>query len=193
METVDTRSHLVDAALHLFGLHGYDATTVNAIVEAAGVSKGAFYHYFERKDDVLFLIHDEFIDHVLVHAVSIAQDQERTAEERLRLLIVDLVNAIATYRDHVTVFFQEQRVFDDDKRARITQKEERYVQILRDLIQEGTTAGIFRRDLDTVVVKFGILGMVNWTYKWLDLGGRLSPDEVGSMLATLVIGGLRAL
>src|SRR5882724_12662668 len=48
-----TRAALRDAANRLFIERGVDATTVDAICAAAGVSKGAFYLYFHRKEDLL--------------------------------------------------------------------------------------------------------------------------------------------
>jgi len=49
-----TRGRLLDAALKEFAIHGYEATRVEDICAAADVSKGAFYHHFESKQE-LFL------------------------------------------------------------------------------------------------------------------------------------------
>lgn len=46
---METRAHLLDAALHLFADHGYDAVGVQTIVEATGVTKPTLYHYFGSK------------------------------------------------------------------------------------------------------------------------------------------------
>jgi AcrR family transcriptional regulator len=45
-----TREHVVDVALDLFATQGYDATSIEAVMRAAGVSKGALYHHFPGKD-----------------------------------------------------------------------------------------------------------------------------------------------
>lgn len=46
------RKLLLDAATHLFGSHGYHATTVPMIVAEAGSSVGSFYAHFRNKEDV---------------------------------------------------------------------------------------------------------------------------------------------
>ncbi len=46
---VDNREHLLNVALPLFANHGYDAVGVQAIVDAAGVTKPTLYHYFGSK------------------------------------------------------------------------------------------------------------------------------------------------
>ena len=50
------------AALELFYKKGYENTTINDITDELGVSKGAFYHYFESKEDVIVAIAKEFKD-----------------------------------------------------------------------------------------------------------------------------------
>ena len=49
----ETRQRLMETALRLFREHGYDATTVEEITEAADVAKGTFFNYFEAKEAVL--------------------------------------------------------------------------------------------------------------------------------------------
>jgi AcrR family transcriptional regulator len=48
-----TKARIRAAANELFLSKGVDDTTVDAIVAAAGVSKGTFYLHFERKEDLL--------------------------------------------------------------------------------------------------------------------------------------------
>jgi len=49
----ETKNRIVTAGLRLFGLHGYEATTLDAIAAEAGISRRTFFHYFESKDDIL--------------------------------------------------------------------------------------------------------------------------------------------
>jgi TetR/AcrR family transcriptional regulator, transcriptional repressor for nem operon len=45
-----TKYRILDAAKALLSLHGYESTTIDDIITAAGVTKGAFYHYFKSKE-----------------------------------------------------------------------------------------------------------------------------------------------
>ena len=53
------RGQLLDAARRVFERHGYHATTVSQIVQAAGLSQGAFYLYFADKKAVFAALQDE--------------------------------------------------------------------------------------------------------------------------------------
>jgi TetR/AcrR family transcriptional repressor of nem operon len=48
----DSKTRLLDAALHVIRAKGYAATTVDDICHEAGVSKGSFFHHFRSKDDL---------------------------------------------------------------------------------------------------------------------------------------------
>ena len=54
-----TRRRILDAARDLFAQRGWAATTIDEIVRAAGVTKGALYHHFRDKTDVLRAVYEE--------------------------------------------------------------------------------------------------------------------------------------
>ena len=49
-KTRNTKAKIVSAAWKLFYEQGYEATTVEEIIEESHTSRGSFYHYFEGKD-----------------------------------------------------------------------------------------------------------------------------------------------
>ena len=56
-----TRSLLIDAAGQLFANQGYDRTAVEAIIRQASVSKGAFYHHFASKEEILDAVTERMV------------------------------------------------------------------------------------------------------------------------------------
>ncbi len=48
----ESKTRLLDAALNAIRAKGYSATTVDDICNAAGVTKGSFFHHFRSKDDL---------------------------------------------------------------------------------------------------------------------------------------------
>lgn len=48
----ESKTKFLDAALHVIRAKGYEATTVDDICEAAGLTKGSFFHHFESKEEL---------------------------------------------------------------------------------------------------------------------------------------------
>jgi TetR/AcrR family transcriptional regulator len=59
-ETQDTRGHLMNTALTLFALRGYEAAGVQEIVSQAGITKPTLYYYFGSKQGLLEAIVAEY-------------------------------------------------------------------------------------------------------------------------------------
>lgn len=74
---------IVKAANQLFLEHGYDGTTVDDILNAAKISKGTFYHYFESKEQVLDIIIEQFTTSVVHELQQIVENEDLNAVEKL--------------------------------------------------------------------------------------------------------------
>src|SRR5258706_8680500 len=51
-ELPETKRKLVDAGVKLMRARGFNATSVDEICAAAGVTKGGFFHYFKSKEEI---------------------------------------------------------------------------------------------------------------------------------------------
>ena len=71
----ERRKELIDTAEQLFITNGYDQTAVSDIVKEVNLSQGAFYYYFESKEDVLVAILEK---NVAVMEIALRQTADRT-------------------------------------------------------------------------------------------------------------------
>jgi AcrR family transcriptional regulator len=72
-----TRERLIDAAREQFGAHGYEATSLDAILAAAGVKRGALYHHFANKQELFDVVLDRVVSEMaerVAKAASAAAD-----------------------------------------------------------------------------------------------------------------------
>ncbi len=58
----NNRSIIIEQALNLFAARGYDAVSVQEIVDAAGVTKPTLYHYFGSKHGLLDAVLSEHFE-----------------------------------------------------------------------------------------------------------------------------------
>ena len=76
------KQEFLDAAQKLFYEQGYGQTPVNTIIEAVGVSKGTFYHYFKSKEDLLDALAERVARQRLERLHSIVEDRHLGALEK---------------------------------------------------------------------------------------------------------------
>jgi AcrR family transcriptional regulator len=65
----ETLHRIAEQGLKLFLAHGYEATTLDAIAEAAGISRRTFFYYFKSKEEILLAWQDGGFNETLRAAV----------------------------------------------------------------------------------------------------------------------------
>jgi AcrR family transcriptional regulator len=181
---------LLRAATHLFAENGYENTSVQEIVTAAGVTKGAMYHYFAAKDDLLYEIYHRLL-------VLQAERLERlaggsgTPEERLRAAAVDVIGTSCDHLDELTVFFRSMHLLPEDRRRAVRAERRRYHERFRALVEEGQRDGTFRADTPADLAVNFLFGAVHQLSTWWRPDGALGPREVGDHYVRLLLDGLR--
>ncbi len=68
LAAAETRRKLVEAAKNIICDKGLTNTQIEEITEACGVSKGTFYTYFKRKEDIVFELSEGMFDEILANA-----------------------------------------------------------------------------------------------------------------------------
>jgi AcrR family transcriptional regulator len=81
-----TREHLVAVARQRFSAQGYAATSIEDIVQRAGVAKGALYHHFSGKDALFRAVYEAVLADVVSAVMAAASaEQEPWASVRAGL------------------------------------------------------------------------------------------------------------
>src|ERR1700712_4864338 len=88
--TLPVVERLGRVSVELFAEHGYAQTSVQQIVDAAGVTKGALYHYFTSKDDLLFDISHRLLSMQREHLDAIVE-RGLAPEQTIRLVCEDVI------------------------------------------------------------------------------------------------------
>jgi AcrR family transcriptional regulator len=101
----ETRNCLLEAANTLFSKTGYEATSVAEICQAAGVSKGAFYHHFPSKQAVFLALMESWLSGLDAGFGMTIQATENIPEAILQM--ADMVGAIFDPSDiHLSIFLE---------------------------------------------------------------------------------------
>ncbi len=122
-----SRNTVVAAALDLFADQGFEATSVEQIAQAAGVSRSTFFRQFGGKDDVVFTDHDELLARLrdflserhenpwaAVCEASVQVFRHFAADPVLARRRYAVVRQVAALREReIVTVFQYERLFDD--------------------------------------------------------------------------------
>lgn len=182
----DLKEEILQTSLDLFDRHGFHGVSVNQIVEASGTSKGGFYHHFQSKDELLFVIHDTFITYVLKEAQA-ANVHHSSPTQKIQAIIHSFVQVFDLYKPHISVFYQESTYLKPAYKAQIKQKRDEFKNMIFHVIEEGQATGQFRRELPVEITGMAVLGMVNWIYKWYRRDGTYTIDQIAEVFTDLTL------
>ncbi|WP_298179164.1 TetR/AcrR family transcriptional regulator [Saccharomonospora sp.] len=180
---------LLSAATRLFAEHGFDRTSVSQIVEAAGVTKGAMYHYFRSKDDLLYEVYARVLREQTRRLEAFASGDEPVTK-RLHSIASDVVVSTIANLDDATIFFQSLHRLDPAMRKAVRAERRRYHERFRGLIEEGQRAGLFRSDKPADIIVDFFFGAVHHLAYWYQSSGELSAQQVGDHFADLLLDSL---
>src|SRR5262249_56139656 len=112
--------------------------------------------------------------------------------EKVRQAISAHLEAFDRHYPHLFVYLRERESVKRRFREMIGFSPKEYERCWQQILREGVENGEFRPDLDIQVASYGLLGMLNWSYKWYDPQGRLSVHEVAEQFGSLALAGLTA-
>jgi AcrR family transcriptional regulator len=190
---------LFQAALDVFSRRGYRASRLEDVAQAAGVSKGTVYNYFENKEDLLRKAMEYKFQTLLPRAEEALDNFRGTAAEKLRFFLDRnwtraLTPEIGRFQKLMLgeIFVELPELFKLWIRKGVAQS----WRLGEKIIREGQASGEFRADADAAAVaRYAMSGL---SYQAL-LRGHMGvdkldpcPDEaIFASAIDLVIRGLR--
>ncbi|MCA1617719.1 MAG: TetR/AcrR family transcriptional regulator [Acidobacteria bacterium] len=176
------------AAAQIILRKGYDATSVNDIANALGMTKAGLYHYINGKKELLFDIMNfglsELDEEVAEPARAIADPAAR-----LRFAVAAHARLVTRGQGAITILVDEITALTPPQQRKITQRKRAYFDFLRGTLDELKAAGQLQ-DVDTTAATFGLLGMINWLSRWFRHGGALSEEQAADQLVRIAFHGI---
>lgn len=150
------RDRILDAAHELVLMHGFSATTVDAVLRAAGASKGAFFHHFPSKRALGLALVERYAagDRDVLDAFMIAAEA-RTDDPAEQ--VIEFVRGFETAADRMALsqpgclfvsFVYEQVPDTDDIRPLIVDSIEHWRTRIVDKLTRARQAGRLPDDVD---------------------------------------------
>lgn len=144
--SIETRARILEAAEEHFALEGYDTTGVAEICQGAGVSKGAFYHHFDSKQEVFLELLNGWLED-MDRQLSVLNKARGDLQERLfsmtrvvRVVLQAAERGLPIYLEFLTRGLRDPVVMQSMSRPF-----QRYQDFFSAMFEEGMTEGTVRQ------------------------------------------------
>lgn len=189
MKDSHAAEEITRAAVELFATQGYATTSVQQIVEAAGVTKGAMYHYFASKDDLLFGIYDGLLTLQKAHLDEIIA-RGGAAIDVLRAACIDVIETSIDQMRAGTVFLHSAHLLTAVRQREVTRRRRAYHDEFAALIERGQREDSIRTDIPVALLVANFFSDVHYLSQWYSSSGPESKSTVASQLTELFLDGI---
>ena len=169
-------SNVYRVAAEIMCRKGYEATSMNDIAEAAGLTKAGIYHYIRGKEDLLFGIMTYAMDNVEQGIIAPAMEQT-DAEQRLYTIVERHTRSVLEGVGAITIVLEEMTSLTPPHRRTITQRKRAYFEFIRHTLEQLASEGKLR-DVSPTCAAFSILGMILWISRWYRRDGKITLQQV---------------
>jgi AcrR family transcriptional regulator len=187
-----SREDIIRAAAQVFRECSFHGTTMQQIADAVGLQKGSLYHHIASKEE---LLHEVMLAGLmqLGDRLEAVTASSLPPAKKLRRLIQTHIQYAAENLDIATVVLYEHRAMLSFPalRQEYVSRRDFFESQFRTAIQEGVNSGDFV-PVDVPVVAQALLGAHNWLVMWYRPDGRLSAQEIASIIADTFLRGLLA-
>lgn len=179
---------LVDVAARVFLARGYDATSMEDLARATGLTKSAVYHHVAGKEELLRLAVARAVD-ALFAVLSEPASTSGPAVQRLEHVVRRSADVLVEQLPSVTLLLRVRGNTEAERWA--LERRRTFDARLSALVQAAIDDGDVRADLDPRLVTRLLFGMVNSVAEWYRPEGGSSSADVADGLVALAFDGLR--
>jgi AcrR family transcriptional regulator len=181
-----THDRILRVAAEVFAEKGYHGAGVAELGERAGIKRGALYYHIGSKEDLLFDLSKRHVEEALERGRAAVESTDDVVE-KFRALAREHLRTLAARRPEVIVAEREMHALTGIRARKLKKLRHEYQELFEAVFAAGVEQGVFRT-ADPLEV-MGILGMLNYTYIWLDPKGAVPVDEVADRLTDVILGG----
>ena len=165
------RKEILDAAQRLIYTKGYEQMSIQDILNELKISKGAFYHYFNSKNDLLEALIDQMTEEAEPIIAPIANDPNLPALEKLHRFF-DTAARWKTARKEYLLLLMEGWYVDENALMREKAQNrmiEHFSPMLAGIIRQGIAEGVMNSSFPDQMASLAFALLVSMGYAYMDL------------------------
>lgn len=142
LQALATKENIVNVAKILFENNGYDSVSIDSICSQCNISKGAFYHHFTSKDDIILWIIRMGEDQHLLEAVEPFIDKEDTLS-----LLKRYIESFNQIESNIAALKQYFRILPTRENGKEELERRNAYKLIYAIIEKGQKRGDVRKDI----------------------------------------------
>jgi AcrR family transcriptional regulator len=179
-EMTQEKEKIRNVAATLFGERGYNATSIRDIARELNSSVAMIYYHYKNKEELLYSIIDRIGNELLDNQARALKENIDPIAQLRDMLLFQIRNIPTRYND-LKVFVEEQiNLSKKHKNIIYKQQREIYEVYLQQFMKLNKHKQIQSNELP--VLAFGLLGMVNWTYRWYRNEDKITIDRIAQII-----------
>jgi AcrR family transcriptional regulator len=181
---------ILDQAALAFAELGFAAASMSDLAARCGVSKSLLYHYFTSKESILLALFDDYTRRLIALCAAIAE-RGLPPQAHLDALVRAFLDEYQTSQAVHKLLLQDVEHLPTREQRRIRAQERQVVEAFRGVVQAALAPRLDGAELTAATMM--LLGMINWTFTWLDPKGELSYEDFATAVLAVCRGGFGAL
>lgn len=159
MQYSEKQTNILGAAEKLFATQGYDGTSVRDIAQEAGVNIAMISYYFGSKEKLMEAVFEKRNVDVKTKIDKILNDENLSCLQKVNILIDDYIDKIMNQQEFHKIMMREQMINKDNIIANLLHDlKKRNLHNIKRLIQEGQKDGVFKKNIDIVMMMNTMIG-----------------------------------
>ena len=160
---MDMRQKILKEAIRLFGEHGFEGTSVQAVAEASGIQKPSLLYHFKSKEELRQAVNKDLLTHWQTELPRLLAGTS-TGHDRFAATIEALVDFFLEDTNRARVAIREALDRPAELKEMATELLKPWTRLIADYIRMGQEAGIIKAEVDPepyiVLVMVMVIGTV---------------------------------
>ncbi len=169
MDLNDKQIQIIITAERLFAERGFDGTSVRDIAHEAGVNIAMISYYFGSKEKLMEALLEWRVGEIKIRVESLIKDNRYTPLEKVNMLIDEHIDRAMQKQSFHKIMVSVQVTNKNPSILKAANKVKvRNAKVIAELIKDGQKKGVFKKNIDLILMLNTLVGTVNQNMMSLD-------------------------
>jgi AcrR family transcriptional regulator len=164
------RKQLVKAATKSFIKKGFHKTSMRDLAKVSGLSMGNLYDYISKKEDILYLVHQDSIHSIYRRLFDLKEDEFDIKFEEIDEIIKHALERTFEFQDEIILLYRESGSLSKELLVSMLGLEKEYITMIRRLLDKANEEGLYEIEdthfvANLIVYLIAFLSLRRWNFR----------------------------